>query len=169
MSDRQSGLQMSAVGAQRLAIASSVAALLMFGALVYNGTSASRSVTVVAAPAQAVSMSETPVMASTAEESEPVYADNNEDESSKVRRAVTDLMRDRFPNSKVEGVFLLNLTRDSNIYLARADMNLPAGRSAVPSLVCQYVRKNGSSYWRAESLTDEEAAAQLKQAVAAGN
>lgn len=88
----------------------------------------------------------------------------DEDDLNKVRQAARDLMRDKYPGRRVEGVFTLPLARSNGFYLAGADAMVDKEqRSTYYMLVSLYVRKNGSSYWRAESLGEEAAAALLSQ------
>lgn len=96
---------------------------------------------------------------------------SRDDALPKVRKAVQDFVRERYPNSRVEGVFTLSLGRDHTLYMAGADTVFHAKqdseqrqqqqRRTIDVLVRLYTRRNGSGYWRAESLGRDEAAALL--------
>lgn len=83
----------------------------------------------------------------------------------KIRKAVRDHIRERYPNSRVEGVFTLSLGRGNTLYLAGADTiaGQDRKRHTIDVLVRLYARRNGSGYWRAESLGRDEAAALLRR------
>jgi hypothetical protein len=155
MSDKPRSPLTSAATAQKVAIASSIATLLMFGAFVYRG--APHPIAIESeCPANVTAV--TPVLAEEAPRPEVTTDDNGtqaaDENEAKVRRAVTDFMKEAYPNAKVEGIFLLGFGRDANLYLAVADTVLPDGgkRRTIPSRVFQFVRRNGASYWRAEGI-----------------
>ncbi|MDX1934839.1 MAG: hypothetical protein SFU56_19750 [Capsulimonadales bacterium] len=91
------------------------------------------------------------------------------DVENKVRQAARDFIKEQYPRSRAEGVFLLAF-RAGNLYLAGVDMTSPSdsGRSLRATqdlLVRLYVRKNGGTYWRAEQIGSAEAARLRAQAL----
>ena len=74
----------------------------------------------------------------------------DKDPQRSIGRAVREFVKETYPGSRVEGVWALPFTR--NYCLAGADMTTGSQRRTVDLLVRQYVRENGSKYWRAESL-----------------
>jgi hypothetical protein len=86
-----------------------------------------------------------------------------EDELNKVRQAARDLIREKLPNAKIEGVFTLSFVQ-GGLYIAGADtITDKDSRRTYDMLVRLYTRRNGSTYWRAESLGPDQAATYLKQ------
>jgi|GEM_PF-6748031 hypothetical protein len=81
---------------------------------------------------------------------------DTEDELNKVRQAARDLVKALQPDGKQDGVFLLAL-RPANLYIAGVDVQVDSKHKTVDVLVRRYTKKYGGSYWRAESLTGEEA------------
>ena len=91
-----------------------------------------------------------------------VAADSDEPDG-EVRKAALAYIKTAYPNSKVDGVFTLSFAR-GNLYVAGADTTLEGGaRRTVDLLVRLYTRRNGAQYWRAESISGEEAARYLKK------
>jgi hypothetical protein len=87
---------------------------------------------------------------------------SNED-LGKVRRAVSDLVKEKFAGAKVEGVFALPF-RTGSLYFAGADTTFEgSGRRTVDMLVRQYTKRTGGTYWRGELLSETEAEAYRKQ------
>jgi hypothetical protein len=80
-----------------------------------------------------------------------------EDELNKVRQAARDLVKSALPNLKQDGVFTLTL-RHGDLYIAGVDTADGNKKRTIDVLVRRYVRKNGAPYYRAESLTPEQAA-----------
>lgn len=82
------------------------------------------------------------------------------DADNKARQAARDFVKENYPNSKSDGVFLLAFRTD-NLYLAGVDTATSSStgtlRQTVDLLVRQYVRKNGNTYWRAENIGHDEA------------
>jgi len=77
------------------------------------------------------------------------------EEEAKVRDTARDFVKKAYPHSKSDGVFLLGFCA-GDLYLAGVDTTVGEQRKTVDLLVRRYVRKNGGSYWRAESLTPEQ-------------
>ncbi|MES2462547.1 MAG: hypothetical protein V4671_18340 [Armatimonadota bacterium] len=77
----------------------------------------------------------------------------------KIRQAARDYIQEKKPGAKVEGVFTLVLGRDNSLAIAGADTTIDGQRRTIDVLVRLYARKNGGTYWRAESLGQERAAA----------
>jgi hypothetical protein len=98
---------------------------------------------------------------------QPVFG--TADTEDKVRQAARDYIKESVPNSKMDGVFLLPFVVD-NLYIAGVDTTTSGGsgtsRSTYDLLVRLYVRKNGSSYWRAERIGHEEAVSLRQRALA---
>lgn len=82
----------------------------------------------------------------------------------KIRQAARDFIQEKKPGAKVEGVFTLALGRDSGLYIAGADTAIDGQRQTIDLLVRLYTRKGGGTYYRAEGLGSERAAAMLEQA-----
>jgi hypothetical protein len=80
----------------------------------------------------------------------------SDDETTKIRQAVRDFMKETRPGSQVEGVWLLMFR--NNYCIAGADTTLGSQRRTIDLLVRLYARDNGSVYWRAESLDGSAAA-----------
>ena len=79
------------------------------------------------------------------------------DVENKARQAARDFIKEARPELKQDGVFLLSLRAD-NLYIAGVDTVSDGKHRTVDLLVREYARKNGANYWRAESLSGEEAA-----------
>lgn len=87
-----------------------------------------------------------------AEEAEYGEVTDREEELNKIRQAAKDYVKNRIPDAKADGVFLLPLYPES-LFIAGVDTQLSDGkRKTIDLLVRRYVRKGTSSYWRAESL-----------------
>jgi low affinity Fe/Cu permease len=80
-----------------------------------------------------------------------------DDELNKVRQAARDLVKSALPNLKQDGVFTLAI-RYGDLYIAGVDTADGNKKRTIDVLVRRYVRKNGATYYRAESLTPEQAA-----------
>jgi hypothetical protein len=79
----------------------------------------------------------------------------------KVRQAVRDFIQEKKPGAKVEGVFTLSYGRDSGFFIGGADTTIDGQRRTIDLLVRLYTRKSGGTYWRAESLGPDRAAAMM--------
>ncbi len=81
-----------------------------------------------------------------------------DDDATKVRRATTEWVKAKYPEAKIEGVFMLAFAK-GNLYLAGADTQFGEGkRRTVDVLVRRYTKKSGGQYFRAEGLEPEQAA-----------
>lgn len=149
--------------ANRLAITSAIAAVLLLCAYA-TGTSRNGGCPSSAVEATAVTVNEATVTCPAAEavaETDDVSV--FEENDNKVRQAARDLIREKYPNSKVEGVFTLAFRVD-NLYIAGADTTFSDGsRRTVDLLVRQYTKRTGGTYWRAESLGPDRAAEYVKR------
>ena len=94
--------------------------------------------------------------ANTPPSDEPDEMPASDDPDAQVRKAATDLIKQTHPNSKVEGVFTLSFAR-GNLYIAGADTTTGEARRTIDMLVRLYTRRNGTTYWRAEQLSADEA------------
>lgn len=82
----------------------------------------------------------------------------------KVRKAARDYVREKYPNSRVEGVFTLGFR--GSLYLAGVDVAMgEQNRQTVDLIVRLYMRRNGSGYWRAEGIDSRSAARLMEEAV----
>lgn len=146
--------------ANRLAIATSVAAVLLLCALATgrNCSSPRYAETMTAAD---VSPSENQAVNLTVCDAplpSEIAADaTSDDDLNKVRQAARDLVKSALPNLKQDGVFTLTL-RHGDLYIAGVDTADGNKKRTIDVLVRRYVRKNGAPYYRAESLTPEQAA-----------
>ncbi len=82
----------------------------------------------------------------------------------KIRQAARDFILEKKPGAKIDGVFTLSFGRDSGLYIAGADTTIDGQRRTVDLLVRLYTRKGGGTYYRAEGLSPERAAAMMQQA-----
>lgn len=82
----------------------------------------------------------------------------------KIRQAARDFIQEKKPGAKIEGVFTLSFGRDSGLYIAGVDTTLDGQRRTIDLLVRLYTRKNGGTYWRAESIGQGRAAALMDKA-----
>jgi hypothetical protein len=138
--------------ANRLAIALSVTAALLLCAFA-TGRQCS-----VSEPAPAAPYAVTAEVTVPATETVTIPTEvNADDDLNKVRQAARDLVKSAFPNVKQDGVFTLTL-RHGDLYIAGVDTAEGNKKRTVDVLVRRYVRKNGAAYYRAESLTPEQAA-----------
>ncbi|GAB4463319.1 MAG: hypothetical protein OHK0029_31780 [Armatimonadaceae bacterium] len=79
------------------------------------------------------------------------------EEAEKIRRAALDFVRENFPGSKTDGVFLLPL-RPANFFIAGVDTRLADGdRRTIDLIVRRYSKRVGGDYWRAEALDGGQA------------
>lgn len=159
---------MSPAAANRLAITSTIAAVLLLGAYATErgiGHSTYPSINAVTAvettaPATSEEVPSEQTGTTAPDDESDVSASDTEN---KVRQAVRDLVKEKYSGSRVEGVFTLAFRVD-NLYLAGADTVLSDGsRCTIDFLVRQYTKRSGGTYWRAESIGAEEAAAYREQ------
>ncbi len=104
-----------------------------------------QSITSAQAPAQA----EAPDVVSQAPQAPP------KDETARIRRAIRDFIAEKYPNSEVEGVWTLAMR--GNYCFAGADTVINSRHQNVDVLVRQYVREDGSEYWRGEGFGPDSA------------
>ena len=153
---------MSRNAAVRLSIASSVAAILMFLGLAtqWAHQDAPRLATnaEMQAAVDASALSAIPV-----ERISP-DAEAEDDDTTKVRRATIEWVKTKYPDAKVEGVFMLAFGK-GNLYLTGADTQFGGDkRRTVDLLVRRYSKRGGGQYFRAEGLEPEQAAALRQKA-----
>jgi hypothetical protein len=93
-------------------------------------------------------------------------AEVSADDSSvpKIRQAARDYIQEKKPGAKVEGVFTLVLGRDKSLAIAGADTTIEGKRRTIDLLVRLYTRKSGGTYWRAEPMGQQRAAALMDTA-----
>lgn len=85
-----------------------------------------------------------------------------DEDAAKARKAAIEWVKVKYPDAKVEGVFLLAFGK-GNLYLAGADTQFGADkRRTVDVLVRRYTKRSGGQYFRAEGLEPEQAA-QMRQ------
>jgi hypothetical protein len=144
---------------RQIALVSAIA-----GALLMCGTFKARHREAMIAPPASFAVIDTPAAAEVPPAPPlpppPVVSPNTilaDDADAAVRKAATEWIKAKFPSSKVEGVFTLPLGR-GNLYIAGADTSAGESRRTIDLLVRLYTRRNGSQYWRAESLSGDEAA-----------
>ena len=77
----------------------------------------------------------------------------------KIRQAARDFILEKNPGAKIEGIFTILLGRDNSLAIAGADTTVDGQRRTIDLLVRLYTRKGGGTYWRAEGLGPERAAA----------
>ena len=82
----------------------------------------------------------------------------------KIRQAARDFILEKKPGAKVEGIFTILLGRDNSLAIAGADTTVDGQRRTIDLLVRLYTRKGGGTYWRAEGLGPERAAALMDKA-----
>lgn len=70
------------------------------------------------------------------------------DDNARIRRAIRESMAEKYPNSEVEGIWILQAR--GNYCFAGADTVINSRHRNIDVLVRQYVRDDGSEYWRAE-------------------
>lgn len=77
------------------------------------------------------------------------------DDSARIRRAIREFIAEKYPSSEVEGVWVLGVR--GNYCVAGADTIINSRHRNVDVLVRQYVRDDGSEYWRGEGFGSESA------------
>ncbi len=77
------------------------------------------------------------------------------DDMPRIRRAIREFIAEKYPNSEVEGVWTLGSS--GNYCFAGADTVVNSRHRNIGVLVRQYVREDGSQYWRGEGLGSEAA------------
>ncbi len=80
--------------------------------------------------------------------SEPSPQAPPKDETARIRRAIRDFIAEKYPSSEVEGVWMLNPR--GNYCFAGADTVINSRHRTIDVLVRQFVREDGSEYWRGE-------------------
>lgn len=89
---------------------------------------------------------------------EETQTEAQDDDATKVRKATFEWVKAKYPDAKIEGVFMLAFAK-GNLYLAGADTQFGEGkRRTVDVLVRRYTKKSGGQYFRAEGLEPEQAA-----------
>ena len=77
------------------------------------------------------------------------------DETARVRRAIREFIAEKYPSSEVEGVWTLGVR--GNYCFAGADTIINGRHRNIDVLVRQYVRDDGSQYWRGEGFDSDTA------------
>jgi hypothetical protein len=68
----------------------------------------------------------------------------------RITKAVREMVKERHPDSKVDGVWVLIIRE--NYVIAGADTTIDGRRRTINLLVRLYIRENGSDYWKAEGF-----------------
>jgi hypothetical protein len=89
---------------------------------------------------------------------------NDESPLPKVRQAARDFIQETKPGAKIDGIFTLSFGRDSGLFIAGADTTVDGQRRTIDMLVRLYTRKSGGTYYRAESIGPDRAAAMINKA-----